>query len=242
MIINGLYKTIVSLILWPIWYLFFFPSLFIIYLLIYILPQKKYYFFVKPISWIYCFLAGQWLIKDSQPPSLNGQPYLYLFNHVSMFDQFMIGAFISHHITAIGAKEIFRYPIFGNVIKRYGAVPITRNRLKEALNSLEGVERAINNGISFLIAPEGTRTLTGEMGLFKKGPFHLAKNTGVTIVPIGLLGGLKAKIKNDWRLKPGILRIRFGAPIQSDEYLHLSVEEISDLVKKRIQRLLDKGK
>ena len=47
---------------------------------------------------------------------------------------------------------------------------------------------AMNNGTSFIIAPEGTRTTTGEMGVFKKGPFHLAKNTGITIVPVALLG------------------------------------------------------
>ncbi len=239
---DGIYKTFISIILWPIWYLFFIPSIIIIYLLIFIIPQKYFYFFVKPISWLYCILAGQWLIKVNNPPPLNGQPYLYLFNHVSMFDQFMIGAHISHHITAIGAKEIFQYPIFGKVIKHYGAIPITRNHLKDALNSMVAVEEALNNGISFLIAPEGTRTLTGEMGVFKKGPFHLAKKTGVTIVPIALLGGLRAKIKNDWRLKPGVLKTCFGTPIKSDEYLNLTVEEIRDLVKNRILRLMEKGK
>tara|TARA_Y100001970_G_scaffold161362_1_gene197369 strand:- start:481 stop:1050 length:570 start_codon:yes stop_codon:yes gene_type:complete len=187
---------------------------------------------------MWCLLAGQWLKKENNPPPIEGQPYLYLFNHVSMFDQFMIGAYVGHYITAIGAKEIFRYPIFGQLIKLYGGVPIMRTHLKSALKSLSLVEEAINNGTSFIIAPEGTRTLNGELSTFKKGPFHLAKNTGVTIVPIALIGGLEAKRKDDWRLKPGVLITRFGGPITVEEYGHLEVEGISELVRSRIETLI----
>ena len=233
-----MYKTIASIILWPLWFLFFISSLIFILLLLYIFPRKKLYLIIRPFSWLICFFAGQWLIKENEPPSIKNQPYLYLFNHVSMFDQFMIGAYVPHYITAIGAEEIFKYPIWGKVITKYGGVPIQRKRLKNAIKSLNLVENSIKNGISFIIAPEGTRTISGKMGIFKKGPFHVAKNTGVTIVPIGLIGGLDAKIKTDWRLKPGILITRFGRPIHKDEYSKLSVEELSDLVKSRIQDLI----
>ena len=40
-----------------------------------------------------------------------------MFNHVSMFDQFMIGAYVTHYVTAVAAIEIFKYPIFGFLIK-----------------------------------------------------------------------------------------------------------------------------
>ena len=90
----------------------------------------------------------------------------------------------------------------------------------------------------YILLPEGTRTLTGKLSPFKKGPFHLAKNTGATIVPIGLHGGLKAKKKDDWRLRPGILTTRFGTPITNIEYGDLTVDEIKDLVHERIQQLI----
>ena len=155
-----------------------------------------------------------------------------------MFDQFMIGAYVPHYITAIGATEIFQYPIWGRVIKRYGGIPIQRRKLKKAIKSLMRVELKIKEGISFIIAPEGTRTISGEMGPFKKGPFHVAKNTGITIVPIALIGGLKAKTKADWRLRPGIIKTIFGKPIYQSEYSALSVEDLRDLVKSRIQNLI----
>ena len=235
----GIYKTITSLILWPIWFIFFIPSLFLLYILVFIIPPKYFYLIIRPICWIYCLLGGQLLLRENKPPPLKNQPYLYLFNHVSMFDQFMVGAFISHYITAIGAEEIFKYPVWGQLIKRYGAIPIKRKRLKSALKSLELVESAIKSGTSFIIAPEGTRTTTGQMGIFKKGPFHLAKNTGITIVPVALIGAYNAKKKDDWRLKPGVIKTRFGEPIKKDEYQSLSVEGIRDLTKTRIQRLIE---
>ena len=127
---------------------------------------------------------------------------------------------------------------WGKIIKQYGVIPIVRNQIRKAIKSLSAAEDALNNGVSFIISPEGTRTLTGELSPFKKGPFHLAKKTGATIVPIGLHGGLKAKKKDDWRLSPGILTTRFGTPITKKEYGDLTVDEIKDLVRERIQHLI----
>ena len=186
---------------------------------------------------MYCFFAGQWLIKINSPPNKDGGPYIYMFNHVSMFDQFMIGAYIPYYITAVAAIEVFKYPIFGFIIKKYGVIPIVRQKIRKAIGSLNLAEEAIKNGISFLISPEGTRTLTGEIGPFKKGPFHLAKNTNATIVPLALKGGFKAKKKSDWRIYPGILTVVFGDPIESSQFAKLSIIELQGLVQKRILEL-----
>ena len=236
-----MYKTIVSLILWPIWFLFFSFSMMLLLILILTIPRKYLYIYVCPLCWFYCFLGGQWLRKENNPPTLEGQPYLYMFNHVSMFDQFMIGAYVRHYITAVGAIEQFNYPIWGQIIKQYGVIPIVRQRIREARKSLSAAEDALNNGVSFIISPEGTRTLTGELSPFKKGPFHLAKNTGATIIPIGLHGGLKAKRKDDWRLTPGILTTRFGKPIKTNEFQSLSIEQLRDLVRTRIKELINQS-
>ena len=239
MIKAGMFRSIVSMILWPLWFLFFAITMVLFFISFTIIPKQYLNYFIRPICWVYCLLAGQWLVKENEPPNPDDQPYLYMFNHGSMFDQFMIAAFIPHYITAVGAIEQFRYPIWGYIMKQYGIIPIVRKDIKKALTSLIKAEEALNIGISFLISPEGTRTLTGELGPFKKGPFHLAKNTGTTIVPIGLIGAFEAKKKKDWRLTPGKLITRFGVPIQKDEFENLSVEETRDLVRTRIQQLIN---
>ena len=50
---------------------------------------------------------------------------------------------------------------------------------------------------------------------------------------------LEAKRKDNWRLKPGVLTTRFGKPIKVEEYGDLEVEEISELVRSRIETLIE---
>ena len=231
-------KTFISIVLWPIWFFYFSITIIILFVLFFIIPPKKLYIILRPLCWSWCFMAGQWLGKKNMPPSSIDQPYIYMFNHSSMFDQFMIGAYTPHYITAVAAIEIFKYPIFGYIIKKYGIIPIARKNIKKAISSLTLVEKHLKNGTSFLISPEGTRSKNGELLEFKKGPFHLAKNTKTTIIPIGLLGAFEAKKKTDWRLSPGKVLIKFGKPITYREFEDMSIEELRDFVKKKIDLLI----
>ncbi|MFQ6611635.1 MAG: lysophospholipid acyltransferase family protein [Fidelibacterota bacterium] len=223
--------------LWPIWFLVTFICA-LIYLLVFLfIPPKK----IHPLARVFCFLiltaGGQWLKLYGVPPDPKKGPYLYLFNHESMFDVFMMVAAVPHYISAVGANKQFSWLIWGFLIRRYGIIPIKRSQLHEAIRSLELAEIEIRNGVSFMIAPEGTRSIDGTMGPFKKGPFHLALNTGVTIVPVGLRGVFRAKRKTDWRLNPGILKLKFGKPLSFEEYSGYSVEELREFVRNKIVKL-----
>ena len=200
-------------------------------------PSNKLHNLARVIAWTVIITGGQWLkIKGNVPLKENG-PYLYLFNHQSIFDAFMIVASARHYFTGVGAIEQFSYPVWGFLAKKYGLIPIERKKIYSAIGSLAEVETALNNGISAMIAPEGTRTLTGELGPFKKGAFHVAKNTGITIIPVALIGAFEAKSKNDWRVKPGVLSTIFGDPITQNDYDGLSVENLRDLVRYKISEL-----
>ena len=163
-----------------------------------------------------------------------------MFNHASMFDQFMLGAYVSHYLTAVAAIEVFNYPLFGIILKKYGIIPIVRKNIKKAMNSLIIAENAIKTGASILIAPEGTRTISGKLGKFKKGPFHLAKNSKATIIPIGLIGAHRAKNKRDWRLTPGKLCVKIGEPISFSFFGNMSIDELRDYTRKKIESLINK--
>jgi len=234
----GIYKSIASLILWPLWLVYFVFVMPLFYLYMTFTPQKYYHYFTRPMCWLFCLSGGQLLKLKGQLPPINNGPYIYMINHGSLFDLFVIGFYIKHYITAIGAVEEFRWPIWGTVGDKYGIVPIERSNINNAVHSLNNVEKAIREGISFLIAPEGTRTRTGELNKFKKGPFHLSKNTAVSIVPIGIIGAFEAKKKNDWRLKPGIITTCFGEVITYNEYNHMSVEELRDYVRMKVKELI----
>ena len=163
-----------------------------------------------------------------------------MFNHESMFDHFMIVAATSHYLTGFAAEDQYSYPVYGAGLRRYKAIPIKREKLKDAIHSLDDAESVIKNGTSLLIAPEGTRTITGTMGPFKKGPFHLAKNKKATIIPVALKHAWRAKPKTDWRLRPGIITVRFGDPVLAIDYEKLTLQELSDHIRNQLTYLIAK--
>jgi len=234
-----MFRIIISIILWPLALLVFLLFVAVFLLLRLFIKPIPLFPYVRFACRMMMLAAGQWLRIEGNLPNKKGQPYLYLFNHESMFDPFMFAGSVKHYITGVGANYQFSYPVWGFLIKRYGAIPIKRKKLDEAIHSLDMAEELIHNNISFIISPEGTRTVSGEMGPFKKGPFHVALKTGVTIVPVALIGAYKAKKKTDWKLNPGILTIRFGEPIFRDEYSKLDLETLSKLVRSKIIKLIN---
>ena len=235
-------KTVASIIIWPIWAIVFLLGALLYNILMIVFTSKK----IHPIARVLCYLfmisGAQWFqIRGNRPNKDNG-PYLYLINHGSLFDTFMSISAIPHFVTGVGSAEQFSWPIWGGLATRYGLIPLERTKINSAVGSLTKLEDAIKKGNSAIIAPEGTRTLTGEMNEFKKGAFHVAKNTGVTIIPIALVGAYEAKNKNDWRIKPGKLTAIFGNPISEDDYKNIDINSLKDKVNSEIQKILDEWK
>ncbi len=201
-------------------------------------PASKLHPLARVLAVLFMIFGGQWFRVKGQAPDPQKGPYLYLINHESLFDPFMVVAAVRHYFTGVGAYEQFSYPVWGFLVKKYGVIPIIRQKLDNAISSLEKAEDAVKEGVSIMIAPEGTRTLTGRLNEFKKGPFHVAMNTKITIVPVGLVGAYDAKNKNDWRIRPGVLTTVFGDPISYEEYKNLSLDELRSMVRLKIENLI----
>ena len=235
----NLYITIVSLMLWPIWFIYLIISLPILLIYIFLFDKKYYHYMIRLVSYLFCFFGGQLVRVSGEIPNPKDGPYLYLINHQSLFDHFVIGSCLKHYVSAVAKEEQFKYPLWGHVAKSYGIVPINRSNINKAISSLKNVEHEIlKNEISFLIAPEGTRTVDGNLKEFKKGAFHVAKNTSVKIVPVIIKGSYKAKNKSDWRITPGVIKIHFSEIIYKDIYLDMDVEQLKSYVTNRFKKYL----
>ena len=233
-------NTIYSIILWPIWYAYLIIILPIFLIFIIFVSKEYFHYFLRPMSYFFCLFGGQRLKVYGEIPDPKSGPYLYLMNHESLFDHFAIGRHIKHYVTAIAKFEQFKYPLWGHVAKYYGVEPIDRSNTKKAIKSLKNVEKEIiDNKTSFLIAPEGTRSKDGSLGEFKKGAFHLAKNTGASIIPIIINGAYEAKNINDWRLRPGTIKVYFSDSVSEDIYKNMSIEELRDYVREIIKEFVD---
>jgi len=159
-------------------------------------------------------------------------------NHQSLFDVFVIPCSIPEPFVGIEASYHFDFPFWGWLIKKWGNIPIKRSSIKKALESIKQAEKLLNKGLSIAILPEGHRTITGKTGTFKKGGFHLAKNTKADILPLGISKGLyNFKNKHSWKLSPQKVRVTIGKPLTYNSYKDLSVDQLTKKVKGIIEDL-----
>jgi putative phosphoserine phosphatase/1-acylglycerol-3-phosphate O-acyltransferase len=102
---------------------------------------------------------------------------------------------------------------------------IDRDDPKAAVEGLRKIEELARKGISVLIAPEGTRLDTTEVGPFKKGPFRIAMATGIPIVPIVLRNAEVIAERNSSTFNPGTVDVAVFPPIPVDDWTTDNLEE-----------------
>ncbi len=162
------------------------------------------------------------------------QAYIYMANHASFLDMFVLAAIMKDKFTGVIAEEATRYPFWNIITQRFRAIPIRRNDRDSAIASIQVAEDRLRRGIQVGIMPEGTRTLDGRLGPFKKGGFHMAFNTGAPILPIGIEGTLRLKPKTSLHLSPGPVIVRIGRPIPAEHYPCLTMEELIEQVRQQL--------
>lgn len=168
-----------------------------------------------------------------------GGPYVLMFNHGSFIDPFVYAIAIKGKFTGVIAAKNYKIPIFGTMLKKFRAIPIHRENRSKAIESIRYAENIIKNeGYHMTILPEGTRTLDGKLKPFKKGGFHMAINTKTPILPIGAVLPYNYKPKNRWTLRPSIIDIYIGEPIDANTYDDLGINGLLDMVTGKIKNLI----
>ena len=115
---------------------------------------------------------------------LDARPAVFLFNHQSQLDVLILAKLLRGGFTGVAKKELANTPGFGLAFRLADVAFVDRGDSGQARKALEPAVRKLGEGISLVIAPEGTRSATPALGPFKKGAFHVALQAGVPIVPI----------------------------------------------------------
>ncbi|HEX7667782.1 MAG TPA: lysophospholipid acyltransferase family protein [Polyangiaceae bacterium] len=148
-----------------------------------------------------------------------GKTYLVMSNHQSLYDIPVLFHVIGKNIRMITKKELFAVPIFGPAIREAGFISIDRENRTSAMQSLEVAKQKMAAGTHVWIAPEGTRSKTGELGAFKKGGFALAMEAGLEIMPVTVDGTRDILVAKGVRSKTGAkVTITFHPPIDAKNY------------------------
>lgn len=165
------------------------------------------------------------------------QTYVLMSNHQSHVD--IVALFEALPILPgfLAKKELRSIPLFGRAMEVGGHVFIDRTKRTEARVAIAEAAAQVRRGSSIVIFPEGTRADSPGVKPFKKGGFHLAKQAGVPIVPIGIRGSASVLPKHDWRLYPGRIEVHIGEAIPADDVVATPVPELIERVRNRICEL-----
>jgi len=148
------------------------------------------------------------------------RPAVFIFNHRNQVDPIVAGYLVRDNFTSVGKKELESNPIAGALGKIMDAAFIDRDDPKAAVEGLHKVEELARKGLSILIAPEGTRLDTTEVGPFKKGPFRIAMSVGIPIVPIVIRNAEVIAARDSSTFNPGTVDVVVSPPIPVDDWTH----------------------
>lgn len=160
------------------------------------------------------------------------RPCVFVFNHQSKLDLPVMIHLVRSEATGVAKKEIGQLPLFGPILQSGGVVFIDRADAGKAIAQLEPVVRKITEEqVSLVVAPEGTRSATPRVGPFKKGPFHIAMQAGVPVVPVVLRNAGEVMWRGSQLIKPGAVEVRVLPPVDTSSWTPDTVGEHAEEVR-----------
>ncbi|MEJ2279390.1 MAG: lysophospholipid acyltransferase family protein [Candidatus Lokiarchaeota archaeon] len=165
-------------------------------------------------------------------------------NHESHLDPFFSGIACWKKVNFMSKPENFKTPIVRTFFRNLSAFSLgERDNKEDFKKAWEYAKDRIEHGEWIGIFPEGTRSTDGKMGEFKTGAVRLAIETGVPIVPMGIIGSKNALPKGKLIMKPTKVLVRVGRPIYYDQYKGKLTPELarklSDELRQKVQDLID---
>jgi 1-acyl-sn-glycerol-3-phosphate acyltransferase len=144
--------------------------------------------------------------------------YIFMSNHVSNIDPPITVPLIPKRTSVMVKKELFNFPILGRAMRMGSLVPVDRGNRDAGIESVKAAKQVIQQGLNMTIYIEGKRSFDGKLLPFKKGPFYLAMECGVPVVPITITGTHYVMPKGRFAIKPGIVTVNFHPPIEPNDF------------------------
>jgi 1-acyl-sn-glycerol-3-phosphate acyltransferase len=169
-------------------------------------------------AWTGVRLAGvrvQTIGLDQIDPS---RTYIFMSNHISNLDPPITIPLIPRRSSVMAKKELFSYPILGEVLRIGSLVPVDRGNRDAGIAAVREAVKVIKQGINMTIYIEGKRSYDGRLLPFKKGPFYLAEQCDVPVVPITISGTEKVMPKKQFAVRPGVVTVQFHQPIEPKDF------------------------
>lgn len=158
-----------------------------------------------------------------------GEAFVVMSNHQSHFDIPVLFQALRIPLRMVAKAELFRIPFMSGAMRAAGFVEVDRKNRASAISTLTSARDKLSDTVSIWIAPEGTRSITGKLGPFKKGGFHLALGSKMRILPVTIEGTRFALPAHGLNVTKRVaVSVTIGKPIDSKDY---GPERMKDLIR-----------
>jgi len=144
--------------------------------------------------------------------------YVFMSNHVSNIDPPVLLPRIPGRTSVMAKQELFNVPILGKAMRMASLVPVNRGDRDAGITAVRNATQVVKQGIHMTIFVEGHRSFDGKLLPFKKGPFYLAQECHVPVVPVTISGSHFVMPKGRFAMKGGTVTLIFHQPIEPEEF------------------------
>jgi putative phosphoserine phosphatase/1-acylglycerol-3-phosphate O-acyltransferase len=174
-----------------------------------------------------CKMAGIQLAVKGHEYLWSHRPAVFLFNHQSSADLFIMAKLLRKDARGVAKKELKTMPLIGQLMQASGVIFLDRANREKAIEALRPAVDALKNGTSIIIAPEGTRSRDKNLGKFKKGAFHLAMQAGVPLVPVVINNASDAMPRGSNVFRPTAVEVTVLPPVSTEDWM---LDELNDRI------------
>jgi 1-acyl-sn-glycerol-3-phosphate acyltransferase len=154
--------------------------------------------------------------------------YVFVANHQSIYDIPVIFASLPFQLRIIAKQSLGRFPFLGWHLSRTGHLLVDR-RKPDPRGVFTWANGLTSKGLSLIVFPEGTRSVTGDVGPFKGGSLYPAVQAGLPIVPISIGGSRHVMQKGRLMTCPGEVELTIHDPIPTVAAAEPNIREVRAL-------------
>lgn len=223
--VKSIFFTIITVPVFGVLYLITFCAVLFVLLFSYLNMKKIVHLIIRVWANSMFWITGKKLYVSGAEFVGEEKKYILVTNHGSLFDIPAIMSFFPG-VSWFGRERLLKIPLFGHVLKMIDYIPMRTTDIKNTRNMMS---RLIDKSDGFTVAifPEGTRTLDGKLGRFRKGFIHLLRAGTLDVLPVTLNGFYAFKPKNRFCINFDCkLKAHIHKPIRNEELIKLNDNEI----------------
>ena len=158
--------------------------------------------------------------------------YVFAANHQSIYDIPILFAAIPLQLRIVAKASLGSIPFMGWHLHRTGHLLVDRKN--PGADIVEKMRRLVSESHSLIVFPEGTRSVDGRVGRFKKGPFLVAIDAGLPVVPVSVTGSCHVMKKGQLMVRPGDVRVIIHEAIPTDGVARAEVIAFGERVRRLV--------